>query len=230
MNQIRTRGIVLTRVDYGEADRIVTMLTPDYGKLSLMAKGVRRASSKLAGGIELFSVSEVVFIKGKGSVDTLVSTRLVRHYGRIVENIERTMLGYDLLKLLNKTTEDAPEESYFVVLEQALSALDDAAVPDRLIGIWFSAQLLRLAGHTPNLTLSADGIKLAADVRYDFDFEAVAFRTSEEGGFGANDIKFLRLLFAGTRPGALANVEQAAHYTEMLEPFVTTLRHDYLHI
>lgn len=230
MNQIRTRGIVLTRVDYGEADRIVTALTPDQGKLSLMAKGVRRASSKLAGGIELFSVSELVFIKGKGSVDTLVSTRLVRHYGRIVENIERTMLGYDLLKLLNKVTEDAPEEAYFMVLEQALAALDDTAVPGSLIGTWFSAQLLRLAGHTPNLTASVDGTKLAADVRYDFDFEAVAFRVSAEGKFGANDIKFLRLLFAGTRPGVLASVEKVAYYIEMLEPFVTTLRRDYLRI
>ena len=212
MNQIRTRGIVLTRVDYGEADRIVTVLTPDHGKLSLMAKGVRRANSKLAGGIELFSVSEIVFIKGKGSVDTLVSTRLVRHYGQIVGNIDRTMLGYDLLKLLNKVTEDVPEESYFMVLEQTLAALDDSSIPAGLIRIWFAAQLLRLAGHTPNLRTTADGAKLAADTRYDFDFEAVAFRANEDGRFGANEIKFLRLMFAGNSPKALASVEQSQHY------------------
>ena len=59
MKQSRTHGIVLTRVDYGEADRIITMLTPE-GKITLMVRGVRRIKSKLAGGVELFSVSEMI--------------------------------------------------------------------------------------------------------------------------------------------------------------------------
>jgi DNA repair protein RecO (recombination protein O) len=49
MNQQRTTAIVLTRVDYGEADRIVTVLTPDAGKLSLIAKGCAKGK-KQAGG------------------------------------------------------------------------------------------------------------------------------------------------------------------------------------
>ena len=118
MNQQRTTAIVLTRVDYGEADRIVTVLTPDAGKLSLIAKGVRRVKSKLAGGIELFSTSEITYIPGRGSVSTLVSSRLVRHYGRIVQDIDRTMLGYELMKLLHKVTEDEPERDYYELLEQ----------------------------------------------------------------------------------------------------------------
>jgi hypothetical protein len=105
MNQLTTQGIILGRTDYGEADRILTMLTPDHGKLRLMAKGVRRVRSKLAGGIELFSVSDVTYIKGRGDIGTLISTRLVRYYKYIVSDINRTMLGYDLIKLLNKVTE-----------------------------------------------------------------------------------------------------------------------------
>src|ERR1700676_1640031 len=49
INQIITTGIVLRRINYMEADRIITILTPDYGKLTLFAKGVRKANSKLAG-------------------------------------------------------------------------------------------------------------------------------------------------------------------------------------
>ena len=56
MNQLVTDGIVLSRVNYGEADRIIKLLTPEAGKLSLMARGVRKPKSKLAGGIELFSI------------------------------------------------------------------------------------------------------------------------------------------------------------------------------
>ena len=51
MKQFISTGIVLARTDFGEADRILTMLSPDFGKLHLIAKGVRKERSKLAGGI-----------------------------------------------------------------------------------------------------------------------------------------------------------------------------------
>jgi len=84
VNQIVTTAIVLSRLNYGEADRIITVITPDNGKLRLMAKGVRRVKSKLAGGIELFIVSSLTFIKGKGDIGTLVSSRLQTHFSSIV--------------------------------------------------------------------------------------------------------------------------------------------------
>ena len=118
MNQLTTQGIILSRTDFGEADKIITLLTPDHGKLRLMARGVRRAKSKLAGGVELFSVSDITYIKGRGEIGTLISARLITHYGRIVRDVTRTMLGYELIKQLNKVTEDEPEAEYFTLLEQ----------------------------------------------------------------------------------------------------------------
>ena len=147
MKQIVTTGIVLARTNYGEADRILTLITPEYGKLSLMAKGVRRIKSKLAGGIELFSVSDITFIRGRSDLGTLISARLIKHYRTIVKDIGRTMLGYDLIKLLNKATEDEPESEYFTLLEQAFEALDDPTIDQNLIRLWFTMQLLRLGGY-----------------------------------------------------------------------------------
>ena len=65
MNNTRkkTLAIVLRRTDFGEADRIVNLLTPS-GKVSAMARGVRKPKSKLAGGIEVFALNEVVLIEG----------------------------------------------------------------------------------------------------------------------------------------------------------------------
>lgn len=65
MKTTRTRAIVLRRTNYGEADRILQLITPE-GRQSVMARGVRREKSKLAGGIELFAVSDVVLGEGKG--------------------------------------------------------------------------------------------------------------------------------------------------------------------
>jgi DNA repair protein RecO (recombination protein O) len=230
MNQLDTTGIILRRVDYGEADKILTVLTPDYGKLSLMAKGARREKSKLAGGIELFSISHISFIRGRGEIGTLVSTRLARHYANIIKDINRTMLGYELIKLLNKNTEDQPEASYYQLLAAGFSALDDASIPLAITKLWFLAQLLALAGHEPNLATDASGHKLAASASYTFDHEAMAFSPAATGTFSANHIKFLRLGFSGHPPNTLSHVQASAALATDLTPLVESIARGYLRV
>lgn len=230
MIQHTTTAIILRRIAYGEADRIITVITPDVGKRSLMAKGVRKVKSKLAGGIELFSVSEITYIVGRGSIDTLSSTRLIRHYGQITKDINRTMLGYELIKLLDTITEDEPEQDYFDMLQAAFEALDDFTIDADLIRVWFSAQLLRQAGFTPNLQRSVDDTKLEATSQYEFDYDATAFRLSDEAIFGVNEIKFLRLVFSGNAPAVLAKVANVAQLTKVAAPLVQTLRQLHLRV
>lgn len=230
MNQLTTTGIILSRTDFGEADRILTLLTPDYGKLRLMAKGVRRVKSKLAGGIELFSVSDVVFIRGRGDMGTLISTRLLKHYGTIIKDIERTMLGYDLLKILNRATEDEPESDYFQLLQKTFEALDDAQIPMEIIRLWFSMQLLRIAGHMPNLQTDTSGKKLEADAAYDFSFDDMTFMPKPNGHFTANEIKFLRLGFSGNQPKILHQVRESGELTRICTPLVQTMLNTYIRV
>ena len=87
MKQIATQAIMLKRMNYGEADRIVTVLTADNGRLSMLAKGVRKSKSKLAGGLELFCVTDINYIYGKSDLKTIISTRLKEHYRNIVSNV-----------------------------------------------------------------------------------------------------------------------------------------------
>ena len=223
MNQLITKGIILSRTDFGEADKIITLLTPDQGKLRLMARGVRRSKSKLAGGVELFSVSDITFVKGRGEIGTLVSARLITHYGRIVQDVTRTMLGYELIKQLNKVTEDEPESEYFTLLEQTFQALDDATIPLELIRFWYGAQLLGQAGYSPNLYTDAAGSKLAADQSYDFSFDDMAFYSATDGRYAASHIKFLRLSFSGNHPKLLNQVQGTDELLPSLLPITQTL-------
>ena len=200
MKQQLTTGIVLARTNYGEADRILTVLTPNHGKLRLLAKGVRKSKSKMAGGIELFSVAEIGYIVGKGDVSTLTSSRLKQHYANIAKHIDRTMLGYDLLKLLNRSTEEQPEAEYYHLLQELLVSLDAAATDVDVIKLWFYAQLLRLAGHSPNVQSDIDVRKLQADKAYIFSYDDMAFAEHPSGPFTAKDIKFLRLVFSQNTP------------------------------
>jgi len=207
MKQLLTTGIVLSRTDFGEADRIVTLLTPEDGKVRLMARGVRRIKSRMAGGIELFSVSDITYIKGRGELGTLVSSRLIKHYSKIVQNIDRVQLGYECIKVINKVTEDQPESDYFDLLEAAFEALDDSSVSVELVNLWFQAQLLKLAGYTPNLLTDIVGNELVAEQKYEFDSDAVAFKISDSGRYGADHIKTLRLLFSANKPETIGKVE-----------------------
>lgn len=223
MNSQRTKGIILSRTDFGEADRIITVLTPDYGKLWLMAKGVRKPKSKLAGGIELFSVSDLTFIRGRGEIGTLISSRLDKHYDKIIQDIERVQLGYDLIKMINKATEDEPEPEYFETLVQALEALNEEDISQELIRAWFSAQLLRMAGHSPNLRTTGNGQKLEAGATYAFDFEAMAFIPQEKAPFTANHIKTLRLLFSTHSPQDIHKVQNISDLLTAVSPLIHTM-------
>jgi DNA repair protein RecO (recombination protein O) len=228
MNQLNTTAIILKRTDFGEADRILTLLTPDHGKLRLMAKGVRRVKSKLAGGIELFSVSHITFIQGRGDIGTLISTRLQQHFGSIIKDIDQVQLGYELIKRLDKATEDQAEGEYFTLLQQAFEALDAGTIPRDLIQIWFSAQLLQQSGHAPNLQTDTAGNKLAADQKYNFDVEAMTFAAHPSGRFVPADIKFLRLIFSPTQPAVLAKVTNLAELLKRTNPLVTAMSQQYI--
>lgn len=228
MRQFRTQAIILSRTDYGEADRIITFLTPDHGKVKAIAKGVRKSKSKLAGGIELFSVSDISFIPGRKEISTTVSTRLIKHYGKIVKDLERTSLGYELIKKLDKATEDSPESTYFYLLQEAFGALDDPNISLELINLWFSAQLLRLAGHTPNLRTDIKGQKLLPENNYSFDFEKMAFEGHEKGKFNADHIKFLRLSFSQNSAQTLSRVKGASHLAKSLKPIIQSISNIYL--
>lgn len=228
MKQQVSAGIILSRTDYGEADRIISLLTPQQGKVRLMAKGVRRVKSKLAGGIELFSISTVTYLQGRRDLGTLISARLDHHYGGIVKDIQRTMLGYDLIKRLDKATEDEPEEEYYSLLKASFEALEDPTVALDIIRLWFMMQLLRLAGHTPNLQTDITGAKLQPDMSYSFSFDDMTFAAAPSGSFTANHIKFLRLGFAGYPAKSLGQVQGGDRFAGQLQPLVQTMIQTYI--
>ncbi len=195
-----------------------------------MARGVRKMKSKLAGGIELFSVSDITFIHGRGEIGTLISSRLRVHYRHIVKNLDRVQLGYELIKLMNKATEDHPDADYFELLQQAFSSLDNTAVNADLIRPWFQAQLLCLGGHTPNLKSDTAGQPLEPHQTYNFDPEAMAFAPQANGNFQAGHIKTLRLLFSGLGPAKLNQVQGIEALLPNLAPLIQTMLTSYIRV
>jgi len=230
MKKLKTRGIILSRTNFSEADRILTFLTPDYGKLRVIAKGVRKIKSKMAGGIELLSVSDIGFIRGRGELSTLISTRLVRHYEMIVKDLDRTMTAYEFIKQIDRLTEDEVDEEYFLLLEEAFGALNETKINLNLVQAWFAMQILRMGGRSPNLSSDIRGDKLSLERDYDFDFGSMAFIEVDEGKFNAKHIKFMRLGFEGNAPRKLQNIEGINEIIVDIGPLAQTMLKTYIQI
>src|SRR5438309_11364034 len=104
----RTPAVILKRSDLGEADRILTLFTRDHGKVRAVAKGIRRTTSRSAGHLEPFTLSDVLFAVGRdldvvSQADTLDAHRAVR------EDLERTTHAYYLAELVDLLTEEHME-------------------------------------------------------------------------------------------------------------------------
>lgn len=215
MNQIITKGIVLSRTSYQEADRILTLLTIDQGKVRTVAKGVRKSRSKMAAGTELLSISEIGFIRGKGELTTLTTARLETHFGNIVKDMDRTMYAYDLLKRINRLTEDNSGPEYFHLLAEILESVNILDRNLEVIQLWTLMRLLSISGHQPELVRDNHGKALMASEHYGFDTDAMAFYSHPEGPYGVGHVKLLRLCL--NQP-----LERVATVSG-LEPYVTPM-------
>jgi DNA repair protein RecO (recombination protein O) len=193
MKTHRTRAIVLRRTNYGEADRILQLLTPE-GRRSVMARGVRREKSKLAGGIELFAVSDVVLGEGKGELGVLTSARLIKFYRHILEDYDRLQLGYRAIKLVSKASDSVDEPEWFDLLAEVLAALDAVTIPQELIETWFLLRYSALLGRELNLELDVDGAALLPDTNYRYDAGEQGLRPLQNGEVTSEHIKLLRLI------------------------------------
>jgi DNA repair protein RecO (recombination protein O) len=146
----RTPAVILKRMDLGEADRIVTLYSRDLGKLRAVAKGVRRTTSRSAGHLEPFTLSDVMFAVGReldviSQADTLEAFRSVR---------EDTLLAthaYYLAEMVDLLTEDRMENR--AVFDALVDGLHDLGESDdaRLVLIVFHLRLLEALGYRPEL-------------------------------------------------------------------------------
>lgn len=193
MSSLRTRAIVLRRTNYGEADRILHLLTPE-GRKNVMARGVRREKSKLAGGIELFTVTDVVINEGKGELGMLTSARLVHFYRHILEDYETLQFGYEVIKQVARASEMVDEPDWYDVLAEVLMALDARSIPRQLVETWFYLRYAALLGGELSLTHDIQGRKLNPEKHYTYDVNEKGLRESSQGELGADHIKFMRLL------------------------------------
>ena len=150
MATLKTRGIVLKRRVYGEADRILTILTPGLGKLDVIAKGARRMKSKLGGHLELFYVVDWVLAEGR-SWHIVTSAETVEVFPALRQDLELVRQASHIAHLTGRVSLDGEgNPTLFTLLERTFRALVPGYSP--LVIRQFEWQLLFAIGSQPALS------------------------------------------------------------------------------
>jgi DNA repair protein RecO (recombination protein O) len=150
----RDRAVVLRKLDYGEADRIFTLLTRTHGKVGAIAKGVRRPESKLGPSLELYGHVDVLLAKGRGDLDVVAQVQRMPGL-RIAGDVEVMSHAALIAELAERVCEDRhPVDGLY---ELAVMALDELAreTDPRRASAYFMMAALDLLGYAPQLAACA---------------------------------------------------------------------------
>ncbi|MEK7439747.1 MAG: DNA repair protein RecO [Chloroflexota bacterium] len=146
----RTEAIVLRRKDFGEADRILTLFTPELGKIRALAKGIRKPASRKAGHLELYTRSKLLVAKGR-DMDIVTQAETVEPYRPLREDLLRSSYGSYCVDLIDKFTPDDYENlPLYDLLARALDWLCEST-DLQLTTRYYELQLLGMSGYQPEL-------------------------------------------------------------------------------
>jgi DNA repair protein RecO (recombination protein O) len=146
-----TEGVILRRVDYGEADRILTVLTRDHGKIGVIARGVRKAGSRLAAHTDLFAHSRMQLARGRGDLDVLTQSETVGLAAPFAD-ARRAACAAVCAELTDRVLEsNHPDPETFDLVVDALRDCTDAARDPRAALVWLTRRMIDRLGYAPQL-------------------------------------------------------------------------------
>lgn len=149
MGYIKTKGIVIREVNTGEADKVVTIFTRHYGKISGYAKGVRRTKSKLGAGTQYLCYSDLVLFKGR-DMYTVSSSDVVEPFYEIRNDIVKLTYSAHIVDIIGDVVqENQPATKILQLLLNTLYVLTKTERSPELITRIFELRLLSLLGYAP---------------------------------------------------------------------------------
>jgi len=146
-------AILLRRVNYGDFDLILTLLTLTEGKVSVMAKSAKKSVKRFGGALELFSQINVVFSAGpRRGLPLLQEAVLVQPFSNIRSDIQKTAYASYWSEIINRwVMEGKNEERIYHLILRVLDELDAGGLSDALLSLVFQSRFLSLSGLRPNL-------------------------------------------------------------------------------
>jgi DNA repair protein RecO (recombination protein O) len=146
----QTQGIVLKQTKLGEFDKIVTIYTPELGKLQAVAKGACRPKSKLGGNVEPLTYSLMLLAKGR-NLDIITQSQTINGFLALKSDLWRMACGLYILELIDSfTVEGSESRPLFVLLLEVLNQLSEPDSNETILR-YFELHLLHYLGYRPQL-------------------------------------------------------------------------------
>ncbi len=144
----RTEALILRRRDFGEADRLLTIATP-AGKYQVIAKGVRKTTSRIAGHIELFTHTTMLLAIGR-NLDVITQSHVLQRFATLHADLTRLSRAYYVAELYDMLAHHEENPPLFQLLVQTIATLDTTSNLDLALRA-YELRLLHLAGYRPQL-------------------------------------------------------------------------------
>lgn len=137
MSSYKTEGVILKRSNYGEADKILTIYTKNYGKVRALAKGVRKITSRKGGNLEIFNHCVLFLAEGR-NLHIVTEAQVINSFSRWGDKLSEAAAAFYIVELVDQLTPDGQvSRPVFDLLVETLRDLDIQS---------FEVELLKLLG------------------------------------------------------------------------------------
>ncbi len=171
MDHLQTRGIILTVIDHGESDKIVTFYSPDLGKATAIAKGAKRSKKRFVNKLEEFTQLKIFYRKSKrGGLIFLSEAELENAFLSLRKEYDRYVVATTISEIINRFTgEYDPDQRLFSLLSWIFNFLESGNSPLQA-AVLFQLRILTATGYQPDLTKCRRcGETVAATGNYGFN-------------------------------------------------------------
>jgi len=196
-DRFRSKGIVLTEEDRGEADQVFSVFTEKYGKIKVKGKSIRKIKSKLRAGISLFSLSEIEFVEGK-TLKTLTDATVLKKHKNIKNNLANLKIAKRIGQATDKLIKGQEKDfDIFNLLINAFNYLDSGGgfVSPETYYHYYFWRLISLLGYQIDLYSCAKCFGKLTPLKIGFSNDGLlCSNCSEESSLFSETVKILRLI------------------------------------
>lgn len=144
------QGIVLRSFPFGEADRVVVLLSPNHGKVRAVAKGVRKTKSRFGGRLEPFTHVDLVLYEGR-NLDTITQVDVIEAFPRLRNELRSVMAAGSMVEAIDAVTQEGESSvRAFLLLQRSLRVLE-AGPPHPDLPTAFLLKVAEVVGLSPAL-------------------------------------------------------------------------------